>query len=107
MNEQEQRIAIAGVMGWSGVRRFTEYDGSSFLVGTLGAGDCNVSQTVPDYLNDLNACHEFEKTLFSGGNKNVCPYIDELHKIKVTWLLHATAAQRCEAFLKTLNLWTS
>lgn len=64
-------------------------------------------QNLPDYLNDLNACHEMEKVLTDDQLED---YADHLHK----WVasgsigvaaLRATAAQRCEAFLRTLNLW--
>ena len=59
---------------------------------------------VPDYLNDLNACAEFEAVLTSAERFT---YIVELNKLcgdepSAVW---ATARQRAEAFLKTLNLW--
>ena len=51
----------------------------------------------PDYLNDLNAMHEAEKTLKVS---EIIPYGENVgHDMK------ATAAQRAEAFLKTLNLY--
>ena len=63
---------------------------------------------LPDYLNDLNAMHEAEKIL-------TCPqfnnYILELSNITTNYsnpqkeTVIATATQRAEAFLKTLNLW--
>jgi len=58
---------------------------------------------IPDYLNDLNAMHEAEKSL-----------TEEQLELYTYWLSHscglgtytrATAAQRAEAFLRTLNLW--
>ncbi len=60
----------------------------------------------PDYLNDLNVMHRAEKTLIKSGHSE--KYYDEL--VSVTTcdrfiLIHATAAQRAEAFLRTLNLW--
>ena len=58
----------------------------------------------PDYLNDLNAMHEAEKVLTS-------PQWDKytvalLFATEHRMFCAATAAQRAEAFLKTLNLWT-
>lgn len=55
---------------------------------------------VPDYLNDLNAMHEAEKVLFGK--------VGWVHYSQVLLLgnTHATAAQRAEAFGRTLNLWT-
>lgn len=71
------------------------------------------SQDIPDYLNDLNATHEMEKVLQA--NCKFWPdYIDELSKqfrlgfaSEINWgqMCHATAAQRCEAFLRAKNLW--
>lgn len=64
---------------------------------------------IPDYLNDLNACHEMEKvlegkgTLYQGVLMNIMGDGDgtELSTI----ICHATAPQRCEAFLKTIGKW--
>jgi len=59
----------------------------------------------PNYCNDLNAMHEAEKML--GGDQRFV-YWHNLNSI-VLGTVHvafATAAQRAEAFLKTLNLWT-
>jgi len=60
---------------------------------------------LPDYLNDLNAMHEAEKFLTSTdlGWK----YIEVLKKVTFELPWCATARQRAEAFLKTLDLWTS
>tara|TARA_R110000868_G_scaffold45398_2_gene150638 strand:+ start:343 stop:753 length:411 start_codon:yes stop_codon:yes gene_type:complete len=68
---------------------------------------------VPDYLNDLNAMHEAEKVL------TVAQRITYAYQIGVVlsggsvgraipnwWFIHeATAAQRAEAFFRTLGLW--
>jgi hypothetical protein len=66
----------------------------------------------PDYLNDLNAMHEVEMHIAPDWDT----YFEQL--IKIRWRdaqpdrhprdlspASATAAQRAEAFLKTLNLW--
>ncbi len=59
----------------------------------------------PDYLSDLNAMHGAEKVLTDHTG-----YVQRLSWIVKPcdtpfFLLHATAAQRAEAFLRTLNLW--
>lgn len=77
--------------------------------------DCQQCHKHPDYLNDLNAIHEAEKVLTTTEQQN--SYYANIAEI--TWgceetsdrqvvfnQLTATAAQRAEAFLKTLNLWT-
>jgi nanoRNase/pAp phosphatase (c-di-AMP/oligoRNAs hydrolase) len=62
---------------------------------------------LPDYLNDLNAMHEAEKVLT---REQLDTYLYELHELIghnhiERYAVTATAAQRAEAFLKTLNLW--
>lgn len=65
---------------------------------------------LPDYLNDLNAMHEAEKILdgdiYDGGSLRYS-YARELYKLcpPEEQPLRATAENRAEAFLKTLNLW--
>ena len=62
--------------------------------------------TLPDYLNDLNAMHEAEKTL---RNEQRFEFYKQLLKAcedsETVNTIHATAAQRAEAFLKTLGKW--
>jgi len=71
----------------------------------------------PDYVNDLNLMHAAEKRL-QDKCKYWPDYIDELSKLfrldgelsdepETNWsqMCHATAAQRAEALLRTLNLW--
>jgi hypothetical protein len=72
---------------------------------------------IPDYLTNLNAMHEAEETLVHQQN---WAYAHELSKLIVfgedfpsdglhdneAWkVLHATATQRAEAFLRTINKW--
>jgi hypothetical protein len=53
-------------------------------------------------LSDLNAMHEAEKVLT---NEQWVAYGKELSRLKVFPMVHATAKQRAEAFLKTLGKW--
>jgi len=112
MNKKDQRIAIAEACGWncdpdeaSGwesrgqwVKPPEEFP----YVWPYKKGDI-VSKNVhlPDYLNDLNACHDFEKVL-SKSQRLV--YLRHLTQLEF-YGRFATATQRAEAFLKTLNLW--
>ena len=66
-----------------------------------------------DYQNDLNAMHEAEKFLQGEPgyhSERWAKYERELYKIckNINGFgpYHATSAQRAEAFLRTLNLWT-
>jgi hypothetical protein len=80
MSPEAQRIAIAEACGWT--RYFPE-------------------STLPDYLSDLNAMHEAEKVLTP---EQGWEYAQNL-VVDGGRGWFATAAQRAEAFLRTLNLW--
>lgn len=104
MKAEDQLIAIAKACGW---RRDRHGDWIS------AKGDYNYDSDefpcLPDYLNDLNACHEMEKILKP---EQWIPYVnaifpehDHNQLFRIGSIMHATAAQRCEAFLRTLGLW--
>lgn len=77
-------------------------------------------EDLPNYLNDLNAMHQAEKVL---NDDQLNDYAHHVIHLKIPcpdgtvddwdlfeeygWsgLLRATATQRAEAFLRTLNLW--
>lgn len=94
MKDTEQRIAIAKHLGYPNPR-MGEF-------GRCYAGEVKNLEEVPDYLNDLNAMHEAEKIL------NDAHLWNRYRGWLLTWMTEpicATAAQRAEAFLRTLNLW--
>ena len=66
-----------------------------------------VVRTIPDYLNDLNAMHEAETGLKNADKDLWHNYWYNLTTVcepsKEYW--RATAAQRAEAFLKTIGKW--
>jgi hypothetical protein len=55
---------------------------------------------LPDYFTDLDAMHEAEKAIPS-------EFDWARYRTLLKNDLHATAAQRAEAFGRTLNLWSS
>lgn len=79
-------------------------------------GVLRLKKDIPDYLNDLNDVHELEKIVVktngnywfvlaetvSGFDREDFDYNNEYF---LSDIICATAAQRCEALLKTLNLW--
>jgi len=102
MTPEAQRIAIAEACGIT-----VRADLSGYCNDHRGCADWNV---IPDYLSDLNTMHEAEKTLTPA---QCCIYDHVLADLR-NWipnerahvrLWHATASQRAEAFLRTLNLW--
>lgn len=98
---EEKRIRIAELCGWTRVTpvSFSQWEGvppAKHEASVLG------HSVIPDYLNDLNAMHEAEATL-SDEQKDVMQ-IHMDYSVGVKWpRWHATAAERAEAFLLTLN----
>lgn len=108
MNAEQQRIAIAEACGFE--PPFTERMTSCGCDGQWDLYDAN-GRRIPDFLNDLNAIHEAEKTLkrhqwveYKAHLDELIPEIDDA-AFTLSRIIHATAAQRSEAFLKTLGLW--
>jgi hypothetical protein len=112
MNKEKQQIKIAEACGW---RLFSSFLNLWAPPGHVVEYDCD-AYPLPDYLNDLNAMHEAEKTierLCKEGDywfhlRELCAFPDaecDWNKVYFFTAVHATAAQRAEAFLKTLNLW--
>jgi hypothetical protein len=101
MNKELQRIKIAEACGYS--------KGWDYRYG-WSATPWNewCIKSLPDYLNDLNAMHEAEKIL---NQQQARDYAEHLgHSAQDgTWagchIWYQSAAQRAEAFLRTLNLW--
>lgn len=115
MNPEKQRIAIAEACGWSDVRKqWIGYGGGDYedLLGVCPQSGDTV--LVPDYLNDLNAMHEAEKVLnadqLNALDYNLDVIMDRVPRRfdRMSWHAHkqtATAAQRAEAFLRTIGKW--
>lgn len=105
MTNEEINIAIAESMGWD-----VAFD-------TL----CNITpdhngepviepiEPLPNYTSDLNACHEFEKVLYiqnetaQQAQKRV--FYEMLLYDFDNHPIHATARQRCVAYLRTIGKW--
>jgi hypothetical protein len=71
-------------------------------------------QNLPDYLSDLNAMHEAEKALTVAQSERYAEFVLDMLEIPPPFMGtarsafltgHATAAQRAEAFLRTIGKW--
>jgi hypothetical protein len=102
MTNEQINIAIAEACGW----KEEEFGPSWYQSYTK----------MPDYCNDLNAMHEAEKVLNERQRQTYAWQIIRLARKQagiedyeshypVPFVLFATAEQRAEAFLRTLNLW--
>lgn len=129
MTPESQRIALAEWGGWKWrlPMQSKRSDRPNWLISPDGKG-CAVwpngdlgGLMPPDYLNDLNAVHELEERLDDRQREQ---YGDLLatrfcgfHYIDYEgwdggedpsgffWMAHLTAAQRCEALLRTIGRW--
>ena len=116
MKPEQQRVAIAEARGYTHVRIIKSIDGSP----DIGIGHHPTEpHSVPDYLNDLNAMHEAEQMLSGEQKEQFIFWLNHLHpsadihyaekkrelRLDVFDLVHTTAPQRAEAFLRTLGLW--
>lgn len=105
MSPEAQRVAIAEWMGWrrgESVNAWTEEI-------THWVNPRNLGQDLPDFTNDLNAIHAAEKHLKDSQIKQYVANIwRAMHLSPEAFIgtIHATAAQRCEALLRTLDLWS-
>lgn len=112
MNPEQQRIKIAEVRGWE-----VHPKDRFIVIPPNSPHSVQPLSTIPNYLNDLNAMHEAVSSTFRDASIQL-EYSRALIQViksnsplgKMFFsdfdLVNATAAQRAEAFLKTLNLWT-
>lgn len=118
MKPEAQRIAVAEVCGW----HFDKVDSDWYHP---EKGEQVSEFYLPDYLNDLNAMHEAEKTLTNQQRRQYTQFLVQVHPLhydpfdgfeadpevndgymKIYMLASMTAAQRAEAFLRTIGKWT-
>jgi hypothetical protein len=103
MNEEQQRIAIAEACGFKARTdrhkpMWVTPDGKTLLT---------MPEHLPDYLNDLNAMHDAEKVIGPIKGIEFCYHLNEMGMSGEWEILTATAAQRAEAFLRTIGKWTT
>lgn len=117
MTDSEINAAIAEACGWQRIRLGTQSQNDPEPRGWLSpkTNDWRYGRVkCPDYYHDLNAMHEAEKLIGSeqfGRNAGVSKYVKELWGVMhlspqaCVGLIHATARQRAEAFLRTIGKW--
>jgi len=122
MTPEAQRIAIAEASGWTRVwdcafRQWTQRSPDKAWATCDPDPNANWElHRLPDYLNDLNAMHEAEETLSRNQRAEywheiikLCNQharlLNDFDRVGIFYQLHATAAQRAEAFLRTIGKW--
>jgi hypothetical protein len=103
MTLEQQRIAIAEACGWRQSTAKHPKSGNIVKVWTDGKRDWSHNpRIIPDYPNNLNAMHEAEKML----NSKMLWETYKAHLLNwMTEPICSTAAQRAEAFLRTVGRW--
>ena len=108
MKPEDINRAIAEHCGWKKVYNGPEPDNR--WVTPDGLHYCTTKE-LPTYHDDLNAMHEAEKHLDEEQTLTQMrlmlpqPFCDRASWLGMAMLLQATAAQRAEAFLRTINKW--
>lgn len=118
MSDDEINKAIAEFLGWTRFENNTPSDDYGpktrewfFPAGKHGQFKyAKSADGLPNYTEDLNACHAMESQLET---EDRMKFASELYRLSGhpveggnSWyLLHATARQRCEALLRTINKW--
>jgi hypothetical protein len=106
MTPDQQRIAIAEICGWRLVEDNPDFEpywedpkGNMIAVGSA-------MHRLPDYLSDLNAMHEAEETFQDNATlwHKYASIIDKDY-VNQPYTIGAAAAQRAEAFLRTVGRW--
>ena len=118
MNPEQQRIAIAEACGWkpdddgAGLNTWEASWIGNKLYGLRPAfrpdktiSNYTVDCVVPDYLADLNAMHEAEKTLTDKAHEEFRLNLYDVIGDDSRLIVSSTAAQRAEAFLRTIGKW--
>jgi hypothetical protein len=123
MSDDEINEAIAAHCGWDFDPEWAhEWDSRGRWVEEPETKQRKFRHAVPRYTHDLNAMHEAERSLdaiskWVGDENASCAeeaYMDWLARVVTSsdgkfaddWqLCHATARQRAEAFLRTINKW--
>ena len=99
MNDTEQRIAVAKHLGLL----WYHEDEKIWAVKRLGffTSAVHACWRLPNYINDLNAMHEAEKTLT---DDQLITYEGWLIAVAGISSRRATAKERCDAFCLTLGI---
>ena len=117
MTPEQQRIAIAEACGWT----VTHWKVNPFDVIATKDGTEYLLKHLPDYLNDLNAMHAVEEhaihnlmdadewmeygMLLKQSHPHGLFLNGEIDYHDLATVCHVTAAQRAEAFLRTIGKW--
>jgi hypothetical protein len=111
MTKAKMRLELAAYAGWT-VEKIIAHHGLTKEQGSM----FNLDEFVPDYPNDLNACHDFWINNLSCSDGPICsdwirrilrrdnPSATE-SELRDQYEQNAAAHQRAEAFCRTIGIW--
>lgn len=102
LTQEQKRIKIAEACGWKRKGKLKLWDSP------IPGGGWEYLNGLPDYFNDLNACHEMEKRMRRPtGDESDSLCADRMidYAERLNYEIDATAACRAEAFGVTMELW--
>jgi hypothetical protein len=111
MNKEQQRIKMAEACGWQEIQNGDAWGTPIGIPLTMPKKDnwrnMDGFFELPDYLYDLNAMHgaEVNYIIPNGLWDEYADWLKMTMRDGSRFWGQATAAQRAEAFLRTLNLW--
>ena len=106
MTNEQINTAIAAACGWTEIDTTAPERGSLYPHRLIGREPSGKKYFVPNYCADLNATHEAEKVLTPLEWVRYWEFLEPLAcRPNNTSILHATAAQRAEAFLRVKGKW--
>lgn len=129
MNKDKQWAAIAEACGWKhhdatsespvikgGMRLPNYFENRDTVDAWTHANEPGVYCEPPRYLTDLNAMHEAEKVFYADAKQSerYADFLLDVFEMPSAFIgtarcafltAHATAAQRAEAFLRTIGKW--
>jgi hypothetical protein len=106
LTPEAQRIAIAEAHGWKKYGKpYPSFDTGEDVQWWKKNDACGECCDLPDYLNDLNAIHAAEGTIFEDEIMWQKYRDEEFRFLLANDTRPLSAAQRCECFLKAIGKW--
>ena len=104
LTDKELRIKVAELLGWKNIRVDWDYFDYQDDTGLVATNEIGYTLPLPDYPQDLNACADMEKSLIHTPDESTwSEYREHLVGMLGKEWGFATARQRCEAFILTME----
>lgn len=110
LTDEELRVEVAKALGWTEICPCTEYHWGEPWSGFDGRLR-GLPEDIPNFPNDLNACHEFAMALSNSDRQQFAHALQDVVNVEAErhgsedlfYELNANGRQRCIALLMTLK----